>query len=103
MVRHRASMSAAPKANIDELAALETGRGVCAIKVFAGSSTGDLLVEDDEHLERVMRAGRRRIAYHSEDEYRLQARKRDVHAPAIRISGTWNGATRNARSSAHGG
>jgi dihydroorotase len=32
-------------------------------------------VEDDEHLERVMRAGRRRIAFHSEDEYRLQARK----------------------------
>ena len=63
------------KTNIAELAALETGRGVCAIKVFAGSSTGDLLVEDDEHLERVMRAGRRRIAYHSEDEYRLQARR----------------------------
>ncbi len=63
------------KTNIGELAALETGRGVCAIKIFAGSSTGDLLVEDDEHLERVMRAGRRRIAYHSEDEYRLQDRK----------------------------
>ncbi len=63
------------KTNIAQLAALEAGRGVCAIKVFAGSSTGDLLVEDDEHLERVMRAGRRRIAYHSEDEYRLQARK----------------------------
>jgi dihydroorotase len=63
------------KTNIPELAALETGRGVCGIKVFAGSSTGDLMVEDDEHLERVMRAGRRRISYHSEDEYRLQARK----------------------------
>ncbi len=63
------------KTNIDTLAALETGRGVCAIKIFAGSSTGDLLVEDDEHLERIMRAGRRRIAYHSEDEYRLQARR----------------------------
>ena len=63
------------KTNIAALAGLETGRGVCAIKIFAGSSTGDLLVEDDEHLERIMRAGRRRIAYHSEDEYRLQARK----------------------------
>lgn len=63
------------RANIPELAALETGRGVCAIKVFAGSSTGDLMIEDDESLERVMRAGRRPIAYHSEDEYRLQARK----------------------------
>jgi dihydroorotase len=65
----------AGKSNIAELAALETGRGVCAIKVFAGSSTGDLLVEDDESLERVMRSGVRRIAYHSEDEYRLQERK----------------------------
>ncbi len=63
------------KTNIAELAALELGEGVCAIKIFAGSSTGDLMVEDDEHLERVMRSGRRRIAYHSEDEYRLQARK----------------------------
>lgn len=63
------------KTNIPELAKLELARGICAIKIFAGSSTGDLLVEDDEHLERVMRSGRRRIAYHSEDEYRLQARK----------------------------
>ena len=65
----------ATKTNIPELATLEQGRGVCAIKVFAGSSTGDLLVEDDASLEQVMRSGRRRIAYHSEDEYRLQARR----------------------------
>ena len=63
------------KSNIAELAALELGTGVCAVKIFAGSSTGDLLVEDDASLERVMRSGRRRIAYHSEDEYRLQDRK----------------------------
>jgi dihydroorotase len=63
------------KTNIADLAILEAGRGVCAIKIFAASSTGDLLVEDDEHLERIMRAGRRRVAYHSEDEYRLQARR----------------------------
>ncbi len=64
------------RSNIPHLASLEVGRGVCAIKVFAGSSTGDLMVEDDESLERVMRAGRRTIAYHSEDEYRLQARRK---------------------------
>ncbi len=63
------------KGNVDELAALEQEPGVCAVKVFAGSSTGTLMVEDDENIERVMRAGRRRIAFHSEDEYRLQARK----------------------------
>ncbi len=63
------------KTNIAELAGMETEPGVCAVKIFAGSSTGDLMVEDDVHLERIMRAGHRRIAYHSEDEYRLQARK----------------------------
>ena len=65
----------AAKSNIAELAALELQPNVCAIKVFAGSSTGDLLVEDDASLEAVMRSGRRRICYHAEDEYRLLARK----------------------------
>ncbi|MDP3415346.1 dihydroorotase [Falsiroseomonas sp.] len=65
----------AAKSNIAELAALEAEPNVCGVKVFAGSSTGDLLVEDDASLEAVMRSGRRRISYHSEDEYRLQARK----------------------------
>ena len=63
------------KSNIPSLGDLETGRGVCGVKIFAGSSTGDLMIEDDEHLEKAMRSGRRRIAFHSEDEYRLQARK----------------------------
>ena len=65
----------ATKTNIPALAALELEPNVCAIKVFAGSSTGDLLIEDDASLERVMRSGRRRICYHSEDEYRLQERR----------------------------
>ena len=69
----------ATKTNIDDLAALEQVAGVCALKVFAGSSTGTLMVEDDENIERVMRAGRRRIAFHSEDEDRLQARKPLFH------------------------
>ncbi len=65
----------ATKENADDLAQMERIDGVCAIKVFAGSSTGNLMVEDDANIERVMRAGHRRIAFHSEDEYRLQARK----------------------------
>lgn len=63
------------KTNIPELGALELTCGCCGIKIFAGSSTGNLMVEDDANLEKVMRSGRRRIAFHSEDEYRLQARK----------------------------
>ena len=66
----------AAKSNIAELGALEAEPNVCAVKVFAGSSTGDLLVEDDASLEAVMRSGSRRIAYHSEDEYRLQERRK---------------------------
>lgn len=65
----------ATKGNVAALAALERGRGVCAIKVFAGSSTGDLLVDDDASIRAVLAAGTRRVAFHSEDETRLQARK----------------------------
>ncbi len=72
----------ATKRNIAELAALEAEENVCAVKVFAGSSTGDLLVEDDASLEAVMRSGRRRICYHAEDEDRLQSR-RSLFAPGM--------------------
>ena len=69
----------AARGTIDDLASLELEDGVCAVKVFAGSSTGDLLIEDDVTLERVMRSGRRRVAYHSEDEYRLRERRPLFH------------------------
>ena len=65
----------ATKGNLAALGSLEQARGVCGVKVFAGSSTGDLLVEDDASIEAVMRSGRRRVSFHSEDEYRLQARR----------------------------
>ncbi len=66
----------ATKENADTLGDLEAIDGVCAIKVFAGSSTGNLLVEDDESIERVMRSGCRRIAFHSEDEFLLRERRK---------------------------
>lgn len=69
----------ATRANTAELIGLETEHGVCAVKLFAGSSTGDLMIEDDAGIEAVMRSGRRRIAFHSEDEYRLQERKPQFH------------------------
>ena len=49
--------------------------GCCGIKVFMGSSTGDLLVAADEDLRRVLASGTRRAAIHSEDEDRLNERK----------------------------
>ena len=39
-----------------------------------GSSTGSLLVEDDDGVRNVLKAIRRRAAFHSEDEYRLRER-----------------------------
>jgi dihydroorotase len=79
----------ATKHNLAELGALERGEGVCAIKVFAGSSTGDLLVEDDTSIEAVLRGGSRRVAFHSEDEYRLQARKADFPEGPYRRHMEW--------------
>jgi dihydroorotase len=41
-----------------------------------GSSTGDLLVDKQEHLERIFGNGQRLIAVHAEDETRIQDRTR---------------------------
>ncbi len=61
--------------NAGELAELERLEGCAGVKVFMGSSTGSLLVEDDGGVERILSAISRRAAFHSEDEYRLEARK----------------------------
>ena len=60
--------------NVDDLPALEKLPGSAAVKVFAGSSTGDLLVEDEENLARILSKITRRAAFHSEDEPRLRER-----------------------------
>ncbi len=60
--------------NLSSLSLLERLRGCCGIKVFMGSSTGDLLIADDKALETVLRSGRRRIAVHCEDNNRLDER-----------------------------
>jgi len=60
--------------NIEELAHLETFPGCCGIKMFMGASTGSLLVPDDETVLKVLQSGKRRVAVHSEDQARLQAR-----------------------------
>lgn len=66
----------ATRDNVDDLAKLEREPGAAGIKVFMGSSTGDLLVDDEETLARVLATIRRRAAFHSEDEARLRERVR---------------------------
>lgn len=60
--------------NAPDVGELERLPGAAGIKVFMGSSTGDLLVEDDEGVSSILRNTRRRAALHSEDEYRLRER-----------------------------
>ena len=54
--------------------AAEQAEGCAGIKLFMGSSTGDLLVEQTEAVRAVLAGGRRRVAVHSEDEPRLRER-----------------------------
>ena len=60
--------------NAADVAELERLPGAAGIKVFMGSSTGSLLVEDDEGVREILKRTRRRAAFHSEDEFRLRER-----------------------------
>ncbi len=61
--------------NVDDLVEMERMVGCSGVKVFMGASTGSLLVADDEGVTRIIKAIRRRAAFHSEDEYRLAERR----------------------------
>jgi dihydroorotase len=61
--------------NVNDLPELERLPGCAGVKVFMGSSTGTLLVEDDGGVRDILKAIRRRAAFHSEDEYRLRERQ----------------------------
>jgi len=61
--------------NVDALTELETLPGTPGIKIFMGSSTGPLLVADDDHLRQVLRNGHKRCPIHAEDEARNRERK----------------------------
>ena len=60
--------------NIDDIPMLEGLEGSAGMKVFMGSSTGDLLVDDEGSLDRIIARLGRRAAFHAEDEDRLKAR-----------------------------
>jgi dihydroorotase len=61
--------------NVADIAELERLPGAAGIKVFMGSSTGQLLVADDAGVLEILKKTRRRAAFHSEDEARLIERK----------------------------
>lgn len=60
--------------NVDKLAELERYPGVPGVKLFMGSSTGSLLVADEDNILKVLQNGKRRMSVHCEDEARLTER-----------------------------
>lgn len=59
--------------NTEHLAEYERLPGTPGIKIFMGSSTGPLLVGEDEELRRALASGRKRVPIHAEDEPRNKA------------------------------
>ena len=62
--------------NANELADLKNLEGCCGIKLFAGSSTGNLLVADEKDIETVFKNSSKVVAVHSEDEEILNKNKK---------------------------
>jgi len=73
-VTHHGFFVGATKDNVKDLQSVEGMDGVCGIKIFMGSSTGDLLVDEQKHLEEIFANTGGIIATHAEDETRLQSR-----------------------------
>jgi dihydroorotase len=71
--------------NVDQLSKLKGLKGCCGVKLFAGSSTGKLLVAKEDDIEKVISNSDRVVSIHSEDEEILNLRKKfikegDVHS-----------------------
>ena len=71
--------------NTDQLAKLKDVEGCCGVKLFAGSSTGNLLVDKEADIEKVISSSDRIVSIHSEDEDIIKLRKKfikkgDVHS-----------------------
>ena len=64
--------------NVDQLSKLKDLKGCCGVKLFAGSSTGKLLVDKEADIEKVISMSDRIVSIHSEDEEILNLRKRFI-------------------------
>jgi dihydroorotase len=91
----------ATASNAPELGRLERLEGACGVKLFLGSSTGTLLVDDPVVQEAVLRSGTRRVACHCEDEARLKERRPLFEGKSVRSHPEWRDETCAVRSTAH--
>jgi len=64
--------------NTEDLKGLNDLEGCCGVKLFAGSSTGNLLVKDEKDIEKVISNSSKIVSIHSEDEDILNLRKKFI-------------------------
>lgn len=64
----------ASRENAHELAELEKTPGCCGVKIFLGSSTGPLLLDEEEALMKIFTTTQKTISIHSENEKLLKER-----------------------------
>ncbi len=74
----------ATPSNYEELSNLKNLEGCCGVKLFAGSSTGDLLVDKEEDIEKVFKNTSKIVSVHSEDEEILKQRKKLIERAEIK-------------------
>ena len=75
--------------NMNELSAVNTLEGCCGVKLFAGSSTGNLLVSQEKDIEKVISNSSKIISVHSEDENILLSRKKYIKDGEVHSHPVW--------------
>ena len=63
--------------------------GCCGIKLFAGSSTGNLLVAEEKYIEQVIKNSPRIVSVHSEDENMLDANQDKIIEGDVKTHYVW--------------
>jgi dihydroorotase len=79
----------ATSSNHSDLADLKNLEGCCGIKLFAGSSTGNLLVDKEEDIEKVFENTSKIVSVHSEDEEILNKRKKLIEKGNVLSHPIW--------------
>ena len=75
--------------NADQLARLKDVEGCCGVKLFAGSSTGNLLVDKEADIEKVISSSDRVVSIHSEDEDIIKLRKKFIRKGNVHSHPEW--------------
>ena len=75
--------------NTDQLKQLKNVEGCCGVKLFAGSSTGNLLVDKESDIEKVISSSDRIVSIHSEDEDIIKLRKKFIKQGNVHSHPEW--------------